>query len=454
MIKEHIEAQSAQVHQIITQINASKQDNAYYIANPEMFNQLVLEIFKNLVSVGRRFQSKKLEHLRNWMNSQLCFIPSHDIHKYSITQLAYMIFFDMHSFPKCCICGNPLDDPKKFGNIYVGFLKTCSKRCAEQCRQASFKKTCIDRYGVPHYAMDKHCYEQRCDKMEERYGVRNVYQLESVKRQAKQTKKERHGDENFVNVQKGKQTKLQRYGDEHFNNRQKAKQTFIDHYGVDNNMKSQKGLKEYQDALEKTFGKGIRNVSQIEKVKQKKVQTCRKNYGVDYPQQSSIINSKTRKTCLDIYGYEYALQSPDIKKVGHAKYFFDGIYFDSKHELAYYMWLRDNSINFEYHPSISLVYEYSGKKHVYQPDFIVDGKLVEVKGDHFFKEDGTMICPYNRKIDGLMHAKQQCMENSKVKVLKTSQCKPYLDYVIQTYGKSFISQHKCSHKYKTNIRGK
>ena len=34
----------------------------------------------------------------------------------------------------------------------------------------------------------------------------------------------------------------------------------VSHYGVDNNMKSEKGKKEYKDAIEKKYGKGIVNV--------------------------------------------------------------------------------------------------------------------------------------------------------------------------------------------------
>lgn len=39
--------------------------------------------------------------------------------------------------------------------------------------------------------------------------------------------------------------------------------------------------------------------------------------------------------------------------------------FDSKPELAFYIWLKDNGIEFEFHPNISFIYEYAGKRHVY-----------------------------------------------------------------------------------------
>ena len=33
--------------------------------------------------------------------------------------------------------------------------------------------------------------------------------------------------------------------------------------------------------------------------------------------------------------------------------------------------------------------------HKYIPDFEIDGMFIEVKGDHFFKLDGTMQNPYD-----------------------------------------------------------
>ncbi len=48
---------------------------------------------------------------------------------------------------------------------------------------------------------------------------------------------------------------------------QKAKASFMKNYGVDNNMKIERGKREYQDAIEKKYGKGIINVWQVEEKK-------------------------------------------------------------------------------------------------------------------------------------------------------------------------------------------
>lgn len=67
----------------------------------------------------------------------------------------------------------------------------------------------------------------------------------------------------------------------------------------------------------------------------------------------------------------------------------------------------------------------------YKPDFIVEGKITEVKGDHFFK-NGKMICPWKHKNDtpekiewrnGLFEAKHQCMIRNGVIILKQKEFK-------------------------------
>lgn len=68
---------------------------------------------------------------------------------------------------------------------------------------------------------------------------------------------------------------------------------------------------------------------------------------------------------------------------------YNGIIFDSAPELAFYIWLRDHSIQFEYQPKDHLIkYEVDGVIHTYYPDFflIKENLIVEIKGDWFFKK--------------------------------------------------------------------
>ena len=58
---------------------------------------------------------------------------------------------------------------------------------------------------------------------------------------------------------------------------------------------------------------------------------------------------------------------------------YDNIYFMSTWELAYYIHMRDTDHQIQ-RCSLRFQYEWEGKQHYYTPDFICDGKVVEIKG--------------------------------------------------------------------------
>jgi len=73
--------------------------------------------------------------------------------------------------------------------------------------------------------------------------------------------------------------------------------------------------------------------------------------------------------------------------------------FDSKLELALYMYCKLNDIKCELHPEVDISYRFEDKMHSYQPDFRIDNDLVEVKGLHFFEDKDpakAMINPFDR----------------------------------------------------------
>ena len=91
--------------------------------------------------------------------------------------------------------------------------------------------------------------------------------------------------------------------------------------------------------------------------------------------------------------------------------------FDSSWEVKVYQYCKENNISCIYQPDIQFIYEYQGKEHVYQPDFLINDKLYEVKGDQFFEGD-KMINPFDRSQDGLFEMKHQCMIENNVVILK------------------------------------
>lgn len=238
-------------------------------------------------------------------------------------------------------------------------------------------------------------------------------------------KRNRANDSDYYEkiIAKRQKTCLEKHDKASWTNQEKNVQTCREHYGVDNISKA--GF--FKERLKRTLKERYGNENYVNK--EKAIETNKERYGVDWPMQSHAL----RKKCA--IGYEY-----------------DEKYFDSKGELCYYIWLTDMKIDFDYQPNADLQYEYNGKIHVYLPDFKVNGRFVEIKGDHFFKPDGTMRNPYDSGQDGLYEAKRQCMLKNGVKILRTADYMQFVKYVKEKYGTKFIAVLKVKKRRWSNSR--
>lgn len=162
------------------------------------------------------------------------------------------------------------------------------------------------------------------------------------------------------------------------------------------------------------------------------------------------------QTCQDRYGVSNFSYSPLFSAYHRKRIFHDNIWFDSSWEIKVYDYLKENHVPFEYSPSISIPYEYDGRQYTYHPDFLVNGKMYEVKGDHFFRinESGheVMVNPYrdpewsDEQYEwecGKYEAKHQCMLKNNVIILRESQIEN-LDSVFN-YGKQKETEQRVKH---------
>ena len=237
----------------------------------------------------------------------------------------------------------------------------------------------MKNYGVKNISQAEVTKKKKEQRALEKYGVKNVAQADEVKRKTAKTNVERYGATTYLHSEAGQLH---------------VKRTCNERYGTDSFSKTQ---------------------LHIEKMKA----ANRKNYGTDWPQQNR-----------------------DFMRNMHKRYEYDGINFDSSVELALYIWCKDNDIDFTYQPDVSFNYIYDNHQHTYEPDFLVDGQLIEIKGDHFFKKDGAMQNPYDHSQDSLYEAKHQCMISNNVKIIKSSNCEKYVNYVNESYGKGYLKQFK------------
>ena len=85
-----------------------------------LFDKSPSQIANILNSAARKCKCSQHEKAKK-ENRELCSwlheATSHLDAKYSIQQRVHWVLNGLEDFPKCIVCGKPIDDPKKFKNI-------------------------------------------------------------------------------------------------------------------------------------------------------------------------------------------------------------------------------------------------------------------------------------------------------------------------------------------------
>lgn len=287
---------------------------------------------------------------------------------------------------KCKMCGK---DTYFFG-VFRGYRPYCSDKCAgkDPDIRKKIEDTFMDHYGVKCNLSLASNREKQYATCEKKYGNRFPQKTQAVKDKCKKQNREKYGKDWFVQT------------DEF---REKSRQTCLEH---SNGKYEHSG--QYPEAIAK-------RVEKFDAVKSKE---------------------RYRATSLERYGVDNPMKIPEIRKKTQHKYRFDGVNFDSMPEIAYYIYLKDHNMKFEYQPNKSFEYLDKEKVRSYQPDFLVEGTYVEIKGKHFFDESGNMINPYDESQNSRYEAKYKCMVENNVKII--SNYKKYIEYVSEKYGRDYL----------------
>lgn len=305
-------------------------------------------------------------------------------------------------------------------------------------------------YGVPNAMQNEEIQERLKNTMLNNYGAESSFLVKEVRDKAKKTIYERYGVENAssseIIKEKRKQTCLERYGAEQFFASEysmvKRMETNIELYGVKNPFQRLDIINKLKTIREN------KDIKELELEQEKRERTCLERYGNKIPLKTKEIKQKLLKTNNERYGHNSPMQNEEIRKKAYGKYIYDNLVFDSFPEVAYYIWLSDNNIEFEYQPKCDFCYEYNNEKHTYIPDFKVCDNFVEIKGNQFFeKVNGVfdyshMICKYDRNLDEKYNAKYQYGLSVEVKFLYKKDYKIYEKYVESKFGKDFKNSIK------------
>lgn len=343
-----------------------------------------------------------------------------DKHKEITKKDYYDKYMKKENEGKCKYCNKNT----RFINLSEGYSNTCEKHKFEFHNDPEWvdkvQKTMKDRYGfvcnlnskankekANKAAHTKEAIKKHHKTMNDRYGGETTLQSSILKNKVKETCLEKYGDENYLwkwteeRINKAKETKKEKYGNEFYVNPTKISETLL------NRTKEEK---------EKTYNT-IKN-------------TCEKLYG-GVANASNIIKQKHHNTMKLKYGVEHALQNKQIRDKTKRKYTYEGINFDSSWEIAFYIYLKDHHIRFEYH-SNEFDYYYPGdnKIHKYEVDFKLFNRcFIEIKNIKLLE---NMIKNTNSK----EHFKYNCMLENNVKII--TDCTKYINYVNQKYGSHFF----------------
>mgnify|MGYP003433901365 CR=1 FL=1 len=299
---------------------------------------------------------------------------------------------------KCLNCGNQT----KLHNNTIGYLRFCCLKCSTEYKTKNKKikenagkykcKICdklVNGLGTHiiqfHHITCKEYYDKYLRKPGE--GICPVCGKETTFRGIFKGGYLTHcswscaqRDKNVAN--KKKETSKKLHGVENYRNPDKARKTFNANHTVEEQEEYFKKIIEKRDSIDektKEKWKAQAKATRYEKngegnwVTEETIKQTKKTKKDRYGDENWNNREQAIETCLEKWGQTYP---------PHWSYSYNGIGFDSSWEVAYYIWLKDHNIEFEYHPSIKktkLYYYWKNKKYSYYVDFIVNGEYVELK---------------------------------------------------------------------------
>lgn len=393
----------------------------------------------------------------------------------------YCLEHNLTSHPEC---QNPECDHKvEWRNGLHKFAPYCSVKCrdTDQGFQEKKQKTLFERHGVRN-CMELYWVKDKIKKTNlDRRGVEYATQSPEVKEKTRQTCLERHGVECVLQLEsvkkKGIETSIKNWGVEHPSQaeeiKQRVKQTFKNNYGVDHPMQSEEVKAKVANTMLKKHGvecafqldsvrqklidsnmdkHGVKSMLELPEVRELGQQQLIDKYGVDSPSKLDWVKEKiknahlsdetymkTIQTSRERYGVDWYMQTSEFHKNSHKRYThpkYPDMSWATSWEFKVYDFLTENNIPFEYQIE-PIPYEYDGGIHYYHPDFRVNGRIFEVKGDNFFRineETGKKEMYMTWRKPGMTdeeykkscekeEAKHQCMIANNVIVLRSKDIK-------------------------------
>ena len=208
------------------------------------------------------------------------------------------------------------DLPKNSSEVIEVFCDYCLEKGVKNIIKIRYSKYLKNSINNIKDCCNKCKYQKIEENSLEKYGVKNISQLEEIKNKKQETCFKNYGVKSgFQLLEKRKQTCLEKYGVEYVGQneevKKKRKQTCLEKYGVEYVLQNEEIKKKMKhNNLEKY---GVENVYQSEEIKEKIKKTCLEKYGVEYYLQSEDLKTKSKNTYLQKYGVDHDMKVPEIR---------------------------------------------------------------------------------------------------------------------------------------------
>jgi len=169
-------------------------------------------------------------------------------------------------------------------------------------------------------------------------------------------------------------------------------------HGVENPFQLQSVKDKSTNTILKKYG--VSNVSKSDEIKKKKINTCHKNFGVDHPGQSLKVKEKIKEICLSKYGVENPMFDETIKNRSvtngggravpkrYITKYGNEIIVQGSYELDFVKECEQLNIPIKNGPCINYVFKGNNRK--YFIDFTIEHtgttKIVEIKSTYYFEK--------------------------------------------------------------------
>jgi hypothetical protein len=214
----------------------------------------------------------------------------------------FYLFENRMSLPPKCSCGQDL----KFIDMWSGYRKFCSRRCAIDCDDVKEKRkqTCIEKYGVENPSMSPLVKDQVKKTNLDRFGVEYPLQSDEIKKKTRTTFQEKYGVDNPSRVPeircKAEETNLARLGVRHAMHNESIKNKLLEYF-------------------REKFG--VDNPSMLPHIRKKAMETMVDKYGEPSALKLDFFKEKSKKTSLQNCGKEYFTQTEAYREILKKKSF-------------------------------------------------------------------------------------------------------------------------------------